>query len=74
MKHLFWGLAFALFCHPVLAQGVKDPSTPNSVIIVNPPQQPSRPTAVPNIPPSQAGVPPLGVRRAYRYRNYRGHR
>ena len=49
------------------AQGIKDPSTPNSVIIVNP-QQPSRPTATPNVP-TQIQAPPLGVRRAHPYRN-----
>ncbi len=53
------------------AQGVKDPSTPShSVIIVNPPQQPLRPTAVPNIPP-QANPLPLRVRRARQYRTGR---
>ncbi len=47
------------------AQGVRDPSTPNanSVIVVNPPQQPARPTATPNVP-TYIPSPPLGVRRA----------
>jgi hypothetical protein len=49
-----------------MAQGVRDPSTPNSnqVFTVNPPQQPSRPTATPNVP-TQIPSPPLGVRRAH---------
>jgi len=51
-----------------LAQGVKDPSTPNSNVINQGVQQPSRPTATRNIPPAQA-APPLGVERSYRYRN-----
>lgn len=55
------------------AQGVKDPATPNTGMVypINPPAQPSRPTAVPNIPPESA-APPLGVRRMQRgYRSYR---
>ena len=49
------------------AQGVKDPSSPNTGIVypVNPPSQPSRPTATRNMPPASA-APPLGVRRVYR--------
>lgn len=45
-----------------LAQGVRDPSSPNgAVVIVNPPSQPSRPTATPNIP---TGIqPPVTIRR-----------
>lgn len=56
---------------PAYAQGVKDPSTPNAgaVYRVNPPSQPSRPTATRNRPPTYSG-PPLGVRPAYR-RGYR---
>jgi hypothetical protein len=52
------------------AQGVKDPSTPNggSVILVNPPQQPDRPTATPNIPPASA-APAQVVRRVYPYQS-----
>ena len=56
------------------AQGVRDPSTPNTnqVFTVNPPQQPARPTATPNVP-TQIPSPPLGVRRAHPYRsNARG--
>lgn len=47
------------------AQGVNDPSTPNArVIIVNPPAQPSRPTATTNIPPASV-APSLGVNPIY---------
>ena len=49
------------------AQGIKDPSTPHSVVIVNP-QQPSGSTATPNVP-TQIQGPPLGVRRTHTYRN-----
>jgi hypothetical protein len=53
-----------------VAQGVRDPSTPNTnqVFSVNPPQQPARPTATPNVP-TQIPSPPLGVRRALPYRS-----
>jgi hypothetical protein len=66
MKYLFLIAVAASLATPGRAQGVNDPSTPRSVIIVNPPQQPSRPTAVPNIPPRSTALP-LGVRRSYRY-------
>jgi hypothetical protein len=67
LKPLF--LCVVLLCLPVAAsaQGIKDPSTPHSVVIVNPPQ-PSRPTATPNVP-TQVPAPPLGVRRTHPFRN-----
>jgi hypothetical protein len=57
------------------AQGVKDPATPNTGMVypVNPPEQPARPNATPNIPPASA-APPLGVRRAHRYGYRARHR
>jgi hypothetical protein len=67
---LLLGLSGQVAC----AQGVKDPSTPNSGPVYRyypPPEQPSRPTATPNIPPASA-APPLGVRRIHPYR-YRSH-
>jgi hypothetical protein len=66
MKRLSLAIVFGLYGSLALAQGVKESSTPRSVIIVTPPEQPSRPTAVPNIPPQ--ATPPLSVRRAYPYR------
>jgi hypothetical protein len=67
MRTIIYGFAVVLVASPALAQGVRDPSTPNSnmVVPVSPPSQPSRPTATRNIPP-QSAAPPLGVRPAYR--------
>lgn len=72
MRNLLVIFLLALTGGTSFAQGVRDPSTPNAgaVYQVNPPSQPSRPTATPNIPPASA-APPLGVRRAYR--SYRGY-
>ena len=67
-RYLMTLLLLLLWTTPsAFAQGVKDPSSPNTGVVypVNPPSQPSRPTATRNIPPASA-APPLGVRRAYR--------
>lgn len=66
MRLMIATLALALSV-PALApaQGVNDPSTPNSrVIVVNPPVQPLRPTATTNIPPRSV-APSLGVNPIY---------
>jgi hypothetical protein len=64
MRIIICAFALGLTMTPALAQGVRDPSTPNSNMVfpVSPPSQPSRPTATRNIPP-QSAAPPLGVRR-----------
>jgi hypothetical protein len=67
MKHAIFVCALMALPTFAFAQGVKDPSSPRSVIIVNPPQQ-SRPTATPNIP-TRIPSPSLGVRRAHPYHN-----
>jgi hypothetical protein len=54
----------------VLAQGVKDPSTPNRNVIVVNPSQPAPPNATPNIPSTIQ--PP--VTRSGRAQPYRGNR
>lgn len=71
MRTILALLALCLASDAALAQGIKDPATPDNRFIYNPPSEPSRPTAVPNIPPQNA-APPLGVRRMQRgYRSYR---
>ncbi len=64
MKYLVLFAVAASLATPLRAQGVNDPSTPNHVVIVNPPEQPAPPTAVRNIPPKSTALP-LGVRRSY---------
>lgn len=68
MQRIFLVLAVCLFTQGASAQGVKDPSSPNTGMVypVNPPSQPSRPTATRNMPPASA-APPLGVQRVQRY-------
>jgi len=71
MARLILIVCLCLVAGAVFAQGVKE--QPRSVIIVTPPEQPSRPTAVPNVPPQSS--PPVSVRRAYPYRaNQHGSR